>query len=140
MDDSKKEHNRSELAAYEEGREARMKGKARTSVPQGYRVAKSLRKAFESGWDDGIVTPEPTVRVQEPEIRTRSDGVVRLEAGEALPEHYPAPVRREPTPCRHCRAVRLANGSQAVIVEQTWEGIAYLRCRCCSKQFKLPIR
>lgn len=139
MDETK--HNRSEIAAYEEGREARMKGKARTSVPNGYRAAKSLRKAFESGWDDGIVTPEPVVTIREPEITTRGDdGVKRLPAGEPLPEYYQPPKAAQPVPCRECRAVRMADTGQAVILWSRGHGMAYFYCKVCKARFKMRVQ
>lgn len=67
----------------------------------------------------GVRTPA------EPEINVREDVVYQ---------------RRRLIVCKFCGRARLADGGQAVVVRATKEGVAYVRSKCCDRNWSLPMR
>lgn len=61
-----------------------------------------------------------------------------------FPEDEKLPVYvirgRGVNPCHECRALLMEDGGQAVIIEQTYQNIAYVVCRDCGHRFKLTYR
>ena len=84
------------------------------------------------------------IQYQEPAIRQQ--GRVELEYREGFGYCWPKGAERPgkwhvrvPIPCPDCDRVYLEHATQAVTCRGHSKGIAYLTCRGCRHQFKLPL-
>lgn len=109
--------NQAQQRAYDAGKQAFKDQKER--MPEGYRNAPSLAKAWEEGWQAGeqATRVPPKIRVQEPVVRTQVS---------------PDRVRKLQEPCPNCGRTVLSDGlSRAVVVSH--QGV--LQCRGCGVRF-----
>lgn len=121
--------------AFEDGKADRIGGKPRGIIPKGYRNAPGLAKAWRKGWESVIITPEPQITVQQPNIITMES---------FWPKDKPLPVvyhKPRPVPCPKCLRTTLQYGAQAVVVSTTSDQMAYMMCRGpgCNHRFKMRI-
>lgn len=119
---------------WERGFEARRGGKPR--IPPARPDARSYREAWIAGWD-AARPPEVTVP-----ILPGDTPIVPVQVVEFLPETAELPdvyIRPRPVPCGLCRAVRMPDKGQAVVVKCIANGNAYFECRSCRGSFKLRV-
>jgi hypothetical protein len=119
--------------AYEAGADARRAGRGEDAMQPEYSAHRPLARAWLDGWR----APAPAI-VHQPggaQARPLHPSAV-WPADKPLPTTYP---RRRSTPCQLCRRLLTDHGGQAVTVRAIAGDVAYLSCRHCGEDFKLPV-
>jgi hypothetical protein len=122
--------------AFAAGEKARSAGKVVEDCPAHYQSA--LARAWRAGWTAADIRTRPAEfsHAPSPMVSTRvPHPLERWPDGKPLPTAYTRP----PMPCQGCRRVLDDSGGRCVRVRATWQDIVYLRCVCCSHEWKLPI-
>lgn len=79
----------------------------------------------------------PPVESHRLPVEDRGDGIEYVVPGDE--RRRVVYVRQKLTMCPQCRRVRMDDRSRACVVRTAPGTVAYMRCRCCSKNFSAPI-